>query len=860
MSRLAKGLAVACVVFASAASPATAAPGNTRISTVAGGGATAPSPTRIAATSTSLDQPTSVKSFGGDDYAFISDASCRALLLAFDSGQDTATLGYNWGQSVGANDACTGSAASPGGLGSPGAMQAPYSWGHPCCFADYGTGYLITANTDWGRVEEETGGGRIVAVAGTTLASGCGTASPPTAPDNVDAATVQFCKVTSLDVKASQGDFLMAEAHRQNDTLSPGNGKGDLYSVTGSYPGPPGAYTVHHLTGNYRIAAAIWTPFGGWAIADGNGAVIKDGTILAGQYDPGTNVGNTGFGGDGQSAWMNPDVLLNRPSGLAYGWDYELFIADTNNCRIRYLDTMDLGAKIHTFAGGNCNPAPADIGDGGQAGDAYLGHPQGMVLTPRGLLIADRDDNRIRLIDHTSILTGPTGAVPTATPDFTFASLDSSPRFACKLDGNDIGDCPSPFALSAGTADGQHTLAVWDAGHDAESSQVYWSAPADPTPATRTFTIDTTPPEPFELKAPAASAIEASGSPAFTWAAAADVTSGVDHYQLWIDGSKDREVPASACLGGTCSAQPATPLSEGEHKWQVRAIDVVANPRASEERALTIGAPPAASFIASPNPALVGRTVTFDATASSDSSGISRYEWDLDGDGAFETDGRDAPTTTRVYQAPASVNVSLRVTDGTGKQSTTTQALKITSPQGAQNLLGISINSGAQYTRDPNVKILVKAPATANSILVSNDGGFLAPSTFPIATSISWKLDSSGPERLPKTVYTRFLLGPIISETYTDDIILDEIPPVVQQASLVPAKGATAAALKTYVVKVKAKDTNSGVAKVQAAVNKKKPGKLIPYRKTVKVRLAGKPKFIRAQDRAGNVSAWKKLR
>jgi len=142
----------------------------------------------------------------------------------------------------------------------------------------------------------------------------------------------------------------------------------------------------------------------------------------------------------------------------------------------------------------------------------------------------------------------------------------------------------------------------------------------------------------------------------------------------------------------------------------------------------------------------------------------------------------------------------------------------------------------------------VKAPATANSILVSNDGGFLAPATFPVATSVDWKLDSSGPERLPKTVYARFMLGPIISETYTDDIILDEVPPVVQKAALVPGKPASAAALRAYVIKAKAKDSNSGVGKLQVAVNKKRPGKLVAYRAKVTVKSAGKPKFVRAQD------------
>ena len=47
---------------------------------------------------------------------------------------------------------------------------------------------------------------------------------------------------------------------------------------------------------------------------------------------------------------------------------------------------------------------------------------------------------------------------------------------------------------------------------------------------------------------------------------------------------------------------------------------------------------------------------------------------------------------------------------------------------------------------------------------------------------IDWALDSSGPERLPKTVYVRFQIGPLTSDNFTDDIILDERPPVVNSA------------------------------------------------------------------------------
>ena len=255
--------------------------------------------------------------------------------------------------------------------------------------------------------------------------------------------------------------------------------------------------------------------------------------------------------------------------------------------------------------------------------------------------------------------------------------------------------------------------------------------------------------------------------------------------------------------------------------------------------------------------------MTFNAGGSSDESGIARYQWDLDGNGEFETDSGGSPTTTQVYQAPTSLTVRLLVTDGVGKQSTAEQQLRVNAATGAQNLVGVSINNGAQYTRDPNVTLTVKAPATASAFLVSNDGGFFAPATFPAAPTIKWKLDSSGPERLPKTVYLRFQLGPIVSDNFTDDIILDEIPPVVQSASLASAastRAASAARAKTYTVKVKAKDSNSGVAKVQVTANKRKPGKLLAYKTKVKLKSAAKPKFVRARDRAGNYSGWKKLR
>ncbi|MEZ5121289.1 MAG: DUF6605 domain-containing protein [Solirubrobacterales bacterium] len=88
--------------------------------------------------------------------------------------------------------------------------------------------------------------------------------------------------------------------------------------------------------------------------------------------------------------------------------------------------------------------------------------------------------------------------------------------------------------------------------------------------------------------------------------------------------------------------------------------------------------PPTASFTASPNPVLSGHTVTFDASASSDSDGdVVQYAWDLDGNGTYETSG-DTPVVTHTYSSTGTVTVGLRVTDDGGATATTTGALTVT--------------------------------------------------------------------------------------------------------------------------------------------------------------------------------------
>jgi hypothetical protein len=180
---------------------------------------------------------------------------------------------------------------------------------------------------------------------------------------------------------------------------------------------------------------------------------------------------------------------------------------------------------------------------------------------------------------------------------------------------------------------------------------------------------------------------------------------------------------------------------------------------------------------------------------------------------------------------------------------------------------GMTIDNGALYTNDPDVTLSIIAPNRARSLRVANDGGFLAAKTFPVGQSIHWRLAESGPERLPKTVYLRFGND---AQTFTDDIILDQTKPAVTAAT-VDGSGATATAAtlahaaassgRTYRVQIRAKDATSGVAKVQFATSSKRhPTALRTFKQSTRVKGARAPRYVRVQDRAGNLSNWRAIR
>lgn len=139
----------------------------------------------------------------------------------------------------------------------------------------------------------------------------------------------------------------------------------------------PTALTVD-TAGNLYIADTLNN-----VIRKFNGATL---TVIAGN-------GAQGFGGDGGAA---TSALLDGPMGLAIS-STTLYIADSNNNRIRAVNLFS--GVITTLAG---TGMPAFAGDSGSATGASFSYPTGLTLDASGnLFIADTNNNRVREISST---------------------------------------------------------------------------------------------------------------------------------------------------------------------------------------------------------------------------------------------------------------------------------------------------------------------------------------------------------------------------------------------------------------------------------------------------------------------------
>lgn len=154
----------------------------------------------------------------------------------------------------------------------------------------------------------------------------------------------------------------------------------------------------------------------------------------------------------------------------------------------------------------------------------------------------------------TLIDTGPTGATADSTPTFTFHSTENGSTFECSVDSGAFAACATPFTPATALAEGPHTFAV--RAKDSVGN-------TDASPATASFTVDTTAPDTQITSSPPNNTQQTSGNLVFKSPDDANAT-----FECSLDG---------ATFASCDTPLKLSSLSVGAHTFAVRAVDAVGN-------------------------------------------------------------------------------------------------------------------------------------------------------------------------------------------------------------------------------------------------------------------------------------------
>jgi len=151
------------------------------------------------------------------------------------------------------------------------------------------------------------------------------------------------------------------------------------------------------IKANFKTPAGLaFDPEGNLYIADRENHRVRK-LDTSGNISTFAGIGEAGFSGDGGPAVR---AKLNLPSGLAADEKGNLYISDRSNDRIRVVDKKGV---IRTYAG---TGVAGFQGDAGPALKAQLDKPFGIALDEaENLYIADRNNNRVRKVSPEGIIT-----------------------------------------------------------------------------------------------------------------------------------------------------------------------------------------------------------------------------------------------------------------------------------------------------------------------------------------------------------------------------------------------------------------------------------------------------------------------
>lgn len=207
---------------------------------------------------------------------------------------------------------------------------------------------------------------------------------------------------TSANLNAPIGITLDASgnlfiADQGNNRIRKVNTSGIITTVAGN--GAAG----YNGDGGLATSTSLYLPYGVYADASGNLFIADTYNHRVRKVSPAgiiSTIAGTGvasYNGDGIAATT---AALQYPMDLLMDGSGNLIIADANDRRIRKINTSGM---ISTMAG---NGVAGYSGDGGAATSAALSFPTGIAMDGSGnLYIADTNNNRIRKVNTSGIIT-----------------------------------------------------------------------------------------------------------------------------------------------------------------------------------------------------------------------------------------------------------------------------------------------------------------------------------------------------------------------------------------------------------------------------------------------------------------------
>jgi hypothetical protein len=320
---------------------------------------------------------------------------------------------------------------------------------------------------------------------------------------------------------------------------------------------------------------------------------------------------------------------------------------------------------------------------------------------------------------NTTITAAPPATTTSLLATFAFTSSEAGSSFECSLDNTGFVPCASPVSYVVSVGVHGFQVRAWDAAGN-----------LDATPASHTWTVDTTPPETTIVSGPSSPTTSTSASFTFTSSEAGST------FECALDGA----------AFAACTSPASYTVGIGSHELQVRARDGAGNlDQSPASYPWTVEAPP-------PGTCTSGGTVTLGASSDAwvlESSPTSNYA----SDSVLKVDSKSGANARALvrFMLPATpagcqvVNAQLRLYAGSYKTGRTLQAFALTAAW---------TESGVTWASQPAAAGTAATAASGGGYLSWNVTSQLAV-TYPTSTGFLVRDQTEGGGGIEQAFHSR---------------------------------------------------------------------------------------------------------